>query len=356
MLALVAAGFAVQTTQSASAIGFSTFNALHFEINYFDHGFVRRALVGTVFQVVPDAWRTVAIIGFGWALVVALALVVVWLLHALRARLPRDQCWLLAVLWIAAPFTFLNFGYDFARLDQLNLLLLALSLCLVYRGHGLALALISATGLLIHEAYLFYGLAPVLAYAWVRYRAVPSSTSARVLFWPLVAALATLSAIAFAGRYEAGRSSLVQSLGSRLGDPNHNALNVWLRSGLDNPEYVIGRLGHGLFGTPELLAIGGLVLGIVAALIGISFANGRRPDVFVVSPLAVLPLFFFGIDYARWLGLIATLALTVVTTQVLEGRFAGLGVACPRVFYLLLVGVVLLGPLGSVHLLPLWLG
>ena len=357
MLALAGVGFGVQFLLSPSPIGFSSFNALHFEINYLDHGFVRRALVGTLFQAVPDAARSAAILVFGWAVIAALAALVAGVLHMLRERMSRDSFRLLALAWIAAPWTFMNLGYDFARLDQLNLLLLALSLWLVYRGRMLWLAPVSVCGLLVHEAYLFYGLIPVLAYGWVRYRSVSSATGLRQLAIPMAAALAMLGTIAVAGRYEPGRARLVESLGSRLADPNHNALNVWLRSGIDNPEYVIARLGQGLFGPFELTAMAGLVLLAMATLIGVAYLAGRWPDAFLLSPLAVLSLFVFGIDYARWTGLIAILALVVTTTRLLDSELHVNRSRCPRYLLVTLAALMILaGPLGTVHLLPLWFG
>ncbi|MES1947070.1 hypothetical protein C84B14_06963 [Salinisphaera sp. C84B14] len=354
MLVFAAAGFGVQYLLSPSPIGLSSFNALHFEINYLDHGFVRRALVGTLFQAVPEAARTNAILVFGWAVIAALAALVTAVLHVLHSRMSGDSLRLLAMLWIAAPWTFLNFGYDFARLDQLNLLLLALSLWLVYRNRVIWLALVSVFGLLIHEAYLFYGLTPVLAYGWVRYRAASATTACRRLALPIAAALTTLATIALIGRYEPGRARLIESLKPRLADPNHNALNVWLRSGLENPEYVVARLGHGLFGALELVAMAGMVLVTAAALVGLSYANDRRPDPFLLSPLAVVPLFCFGIDYARWAGLIAILALVVVTTRLLDGKFYVQHGRHSAYLYGGLCLALLAGPLGTVHALPLW--
>ncbi|MES1939826.1 hypothetical protein T5B8_06271 [Salinisphaera sp. T5B8] len=354
MLVFAAVGFGVQFVLSPSAPGFSSFNALHFEINYLEHGFVRRALVGTLFQAVPEAARTPAIVVFGWVVIAVLAGLVTRLLYVLRRRMDRDQFRLLAVLWIAAPWTFMNLGYDFARLDQLNLLLLALSLYLVYRNRIVWLTVVSVAGLLIHEAYLFYGLIPVLAHAWVRYRPVSLATAVVRLAWPVAAGLATLVTIALAGRYEPGRAALIDSLGTRLADPNHNALNVWLRSGLDNPHYVLARLDQGLFGAAELLVMAALVLAAVAVVIGFARTNGRSADPFILSPLAVLPLFCFGIDYARWMGLIAILSLTVVTTRLLDGGFGQSRPLSARHTGLALLGMALAGPLGSVHLLPLW--
>ena len=354
MVVFAALGFGVQHVLSPSALGFSSFNALHFEINYLEHGFVRRALVGTLFQGVPEVLRTPAIVVFGWVVIAALAGLVTRLLYVLRRRMDRDRVRLLAMLWIAAPWTFMNLGYDFARLDQLNLLLLALSLYLVYRNRIIWLTLASVAGLLIHEAYLFYGLIPVLAYAWVRYRPISVATALGRLAGPVVAALVTLGTIALAGRYEPGRAALIDSLDTRLADPNHNALNVWLRSGLDNPHYVLARLDQGLFGAAELLSMAALVLAAVAVPIGFARANGRSVDPFILSPLAVLPLFCFGIDYARWVGLIAILSLTVVTTRLLDGGFGEAGALRADYAGFAVLGLALAGPLGSVHLLPLW--
>ncbi|ROO24753.1 hypothetical protein SAOR_14235 [Salinisphaera orenii MK-B5] len=335
---------------------FSGFNALHFHVDYVAHGFVRRGLVGTLLSPLPDPVRGIAALAFGVAVAAGLIAVMTRMLRTARACLAPADARGLTALVVASPATFLAFGYDFARYDQLNLLLAAAAVWLVRRQRVWAAAAVCVLALLVHEAFLFYGVPLVLAAAGAAAHAsdaAPAAQFRRALTRGapvLVACVPTVAVIMVFGRYEPGHDALAASLAEHLTPANRNALFVWLRDSDAAAGYVAGRLGQGLFSPLEVGLLMATVGGIVAAFVATYRANARRLDLWALVPLGVLPLFAVGVDYARWLGVAWMLALAVVVLQVRDGRFTRLPRGLSGRWPWLLA---LAGPLGTVGGLPL---
>jgi len=352
----MAAGFAVQyglaalASSGAGAPLFSTFNAAHFEVGYFHQGFIKRGLIGTLFTGFDSAARFTAVVAFNLLVLAGFAGLVAGVLAACRPRIEHHSFRLLAALWIVAPAGAINLGYDFARLDHVNFLLLGASLLALGHGRVAWAALFTVLALLIHEAFLFYGVPFLLAAVW------RSGTASRRLV-PMISLLgATVASSVLLwqwGRFEAGRAALVASADGRI-NPSHNVLNVWLRPLSANLRYVGERWAQGLFSLVELGLFAVFAASAMTLLIAVYRANRRPLDGLAATPLAVLPLFVLGIDYARWLALFWLVVVAIITHGVVTQRFTRLlGPTASRASVALLAAGLLLGPLGSVHLFPL---
>lgn len=356
---LLAVGFGVQFVAALAAGDlrvFSGFNALHFHVDYVTHGFVRRGLVGTLLWPFPEAVRGMVALVFGVAVAAGLVAVATGTLRAVRVHLAPAAARGLSALVVASPASFLAFGYDFARYDQLNLLLAAAAVWLVRRQRVWAAAAVCVLALLVHEGFLFYGVPLVLAAVGMAANAPGAALPAQlrralIRGAPVLAvSVVTVAAVMVHGRYEPGHDALAASLAEHLTPTNRNALFVWLRDSDAAAGYVAGRLRQGLFSPLEVGLLAATAGGIAVALVAVYRANARRLDLWALVPLGVLPLFAVGVDYARWLGLAWVLALAVVMLQMREGRFTRLprGLAGRWPWLLALAG-----PLGTVGGLPL---
>ncbi|WP_353250866.1 hypothetical protein [Salinisphaera sp. T31B1] len=333
---------------------FSSFNAAHFQLDYLAQGFIKRGLAGTLLAAFDGAERRTLAIAIAVAALLALCAVLAIVLWACRRRLARADFRLLAALWLALPTGVINLGYDIGRLDHLNLLLLVAALAAQRRGQGLWVCMTSVLALLIHEAYLFYGLPLLMADALSRPR--PSGpTRARcepgVWIHGLVV-VATLAVLWGWGRFEPGRAALIQSLDGRV-PAAHNVLNVWLRSLAENLGYVGERWAQGLFAPSELLLFGVLIGTALGLAWSVARLNRQSLDMRWFASLAVLPLFALGVDYARWVALFWTVSLAAITLGVLDGRFTRL--YPPRLAGIVTTAAIAslaLGPVGSVHAFP----
>ena len=367
IVGVIAAGFAVQyglagaasrgqPTIDASAL-FSSFNAAHFQPNYVDQGFIKRGLIGTLFRPLPDAIHHVAVIVFNVVALVSLAILLVCVLLSCRRRIDCSGFILLASLWIAAPAGVINLGYDFGRLDHVNIVLLALSL-IALRTERLAVGAVLAclstvAALLVHEAYLFYGLPLLIALGLLRFDSRSRYPRLAPAIGIAVSAILTLFALWRWGRYEGTRSGFVAGLDGAL-DPSHNVLHVWSRSLAENLAYVGARLSNGLFTIAEIMAVVALALAMLMLLVAVYRGNRVRLDLAVLAPLAVLPLFVLGIDYARWVALLWLMVVTIITHGVATGRFERLLEPPANVgLTVVLAASLSLGPIGTVHLFPL---
>lgn len=353
-LAIVAHG---QSGSDGAAPLFSSFNAAHFLPNYLEQGFIKRALIGTLFTPWSGAAQAVAVIGFNIAVLVTLAVFIARILAVCSPQIDRSGRVLLAALWVGAPAGVINLGYDFGRLDHVNFILLGMSLVALHLRARIwpiaPVCICTITALLVHEAYLFYGVALLMAVALVGvdspafYRRLERSA------WIGLSAVLTLLVLWRWGRYEAGRAAFVASLDGAV-EPSHNVLHVWFRSLPENLAYVGARLSQGLFKTTELGLFVGLLIAMFALLIAIYRANNRRLDLAALAPLGVLPLFALGVDYARWTALFWLAIVTIITHGVATGRFQRLLDARVNVGLAVVIGAsMLLGPIGTVHLFPL---
>ena len=143
-------------------IGAYTRGAL--SLNYFDHGFIRRGLGGTLLRIIdvsPLAGCVDELLVFHLLLSIWLAIPVVLLVrHALREN--RASGTWLAILLAASPQLFLAWGGDIGRIDMFVAGCLAWGILALVQGSLWAAAASILFGVLAHENTAIYGI-PLLA-------------------------------------------------------------------------------------------------------------------------------------------------------------------------------------------------
>lgn len=130
--------------------------------NYFDHGFVRRGLGGTLLELLGGPAGLAGPVLFHILSALAIALVMIAMLRRMAPHVPRENLIFFGVVATLGPQFFLAWAFDIARTDMLIGALRGLAVLALLRERATLAALLLAAGLLMHEASLIVGL-PLLA-------------------------------------------------------------------------------------------------------------------------------------------------------------------------------------------------
>ncbi len=161
----------------------------HYEINYFEYGFVKRALLSNVFALFHGQRWVDATLVFNLIFDAALAA----LAAVFLARLWRETRWPTAAVFTAATlfgsFGLINLGSDIGRFDFALLVMLVGSMWWIGRGAAIGPALVTAAALLIHEIYFFIGVPILVAYTLDRLRDAGRLQAREIgrQLWPMAA-------------------------------------------------------------------------------------------------------------------------------------------------------------------------
>ncbi|MDF0594632.1 hypothetical protein [Psychromarinibacter halotolerans] len=283
MVALSCAMFAAGAAERVAAMlrdgGPDTWRAFyltHYAVNYIDHGFAKRAVVGTVLRPLVSVLPTAGVVAVMLVLAAAALLALVLLLDralphdaAPGALVNRLRC---AVA--VGPLGAVQAGFEAGRFDPFLYLLLALALWAVARHRAWLAGAVCAVAILLHEGFAVFGVPLVLAGGWAlgqRRRLVPPL---------LLAGIAALAVLLF------GNSEVAEQTAAGI------AGHVWGRGLLDP------NLGLAVW-QYALLALYWAALGAVLA----AMYRGRRPDLLVLAAVCPLVLNVVGWDVSRWVAL-----------------------------------------------------
>ncbi len=254
-----------------------------YAVNWVEHGFAKRAVVGTVLHPVLRTFDNPETAIFWLMVALTLASVVALIVLTEHALPHRDGDAFTALLRCALAVGSagaVQVVHDYGRFDALNLLVLILGIRLVLRGRTIAAAVCVAVGILIHEGFALYGAPLVLAVGWHAMRG--RGALQRLLPLGVATVLPALAVWLW------GNSPSAAALDIGTGG------YVWAR-GTFQP------------GAPDNWAEAlGLVLcwGAVLVLVGHVFRGGHRlREPLFWAALAPIALCLFGIDLGRWLTL-----------------------------------------------------
>lgn len=310
----------------------------HYEINYFEYGFVKRALLSNVFVLFHGQRWVDATLAFNLIVDAALSALAALFL----ARLWRETHWPTAAVFTAATlfgsFGLINLGSDIGRFDFALLVMLAGSMWWIGRGAAIGPALVTTAALLIHEIYFFIGVPILVAYTLDRLHDA-GRLQARAIgrqLWPMaVAVVATGLALTLWGRYEPGYDALAHRFG-RFVFPA--AVKVWTRPLDANFALVDDYWRYGIYSMFDMVCEAVVWL-VILALMTVLHRARRASVLLLFAPLSVLPLYGLGTDYARWCKLGFALLLIAVAFVVRDRRLAE-GTLDRPVVRLLVLGLV----------------
>lgn len=309
-------------------------NLTHYHVDYFQFGFLRRALVGTIllpiFSVFPDGGLAEYAILLGADAAIALVLAVLVARIFLRPHITNPNKRLIALICLIAPVGFVQLGYDAGRLDHVNFLLFVAAMRLVVLGQVLGAAFLSVAMLLVHEAALFYALPVVVAFA---HASTKSVASVLVIGVPAVLCASALALWGTAGA----------DLAPALPENANIAAGVWSRNLLEPARG---------FGPLHYIITLYLTFAALVFLRRHYKANAQAPDLLFAAPFAVLALFALGVDYGRWTHVLFVSVLAVIACAPHLGRKAEVELTPVSIKLFLLPWMLPLGPVGIALLYP----
>ncbi|MEM8804092.1 MAG: hypothetical protein AAGF55_16320, partial [Pseudomonadota bacterium] len=283
-----------------------TWTATHWLFSY-EHGFVKRGLVGTLLAQVFDTItiRTVTNLYFGFVgLAVAMLGFLIW--RTLLRTATGPTALVLACFLVTSPGALQQWLGDVGRFDVFGFILICLTFMVVRRAGAtvglVAVSICAALAIFIHEGFLFW-VAPMGLAFWVWQHSpkrcnLVLATGALVC---LVGLTAWVSGTSYSDRFafDDAKSELQERAEFTV---NQRSLMVHYRSFAENISYTTERA----WTSDRLL---GQVLGaayLVFMALWLFAGNwNRRIAVLLVAcvgPLGLLPL---GHDLARWFAMIA---------------------------------------------------
>ncbi len=279
----------------------------------------------------------------------------------------RRAAWFLPfmLVFIFSPGTALQMGADYARFDQINLLLTLVALMALLSAEGerggvalarvLLVATILVAGMLIHEAYLFIFAPIIMALCYQRVAA------GRMPRYALpVCAAAILGALFAIIKFGFAEPAVIQSMSASMQAiaPDYDTqltLRVWDRRLVESLAYTIS-LYFKLKYLVQVLVLS-LPIGLYAFwLYRLAYTPGLSREYLLVllSPAAIAPMYIIGCDFPRWSGMVVVLLFLVFVIMLHDDK-----VRLPDKKYLsaktivpiLAVGL-LVGPVGVSEVFP----
>ncbi len=306
----------------------------YFLFNYGDLGFAKRALLGTILNLDPaTTTRDASFQLIALAILLGFAL----LLGLLASAAP----WSVRILLLASPAVFVQAGFDLARIDHLNyILVLAILLS------GSKFAILAAPALpLFHEGAILIHLPLLLAAHWLMHGQTRALVVAAALSGVSIVAVATV------GRLDPDIdvAALYPALDRRMWElfetvgGNIRATATWL-----------SLAGSMFFATSVVMGVYlALLFAALRKMLPKNAVLGLPIWLVCFTPLAACA---FGSDWGRWFSYVAVNIFILTCVNLLITRNGAIGAGSDRIAKRprdAALAVTLLGPFGSVLPLPL---
>ena len=310
--------------------------------------FLKRGLVGSLFSFFSVPVNPLTVFAFSLG-VVNLIIIILYILSV--SSFPssgRENVFFMFLLaFVFSPATAQQFGNDIGRLDPVILLFMLISIWVALESKTKLLPYFLVTftilALLIHEIYVFIGLPLVLFSLYIR-------SQCRVLLSLYVYLLSAVFFIMLIMLFYGGANIeetvhyLVQSTGL---PQDRYPIAVWTSSLRENIIFTYAKYGE--LKTWITLFKGGMILLPYILLIAFLIRGKkltRSVKLFLISPLAVLPLFIIGIDFSRWIGIMIFNILIMFVIIVRYLKNSNQDVHIPKQLWYILFFIVFTGPIG----------
>jgi hypothetical protein len=322
--------------------GLFSWKLTQFYVSYFDFGFIKRGVVGTllypVFNQIGGQVASAAII-IVFVDFLLFVLLLVLLKRVMEKHFPANSelMKVIKTIIVLSPVGVMQLSYDTGRLDHLNFILAGYALMLLLDRRFVLAGMSVAVGVLVHEAIFLFGF-PVLMAVCLSVIGKNGSLSDRIRPAVGFGLLPVLAAGLVVFRGNSG-----VDLASVLPPSVMQGANAWGRAvfqpslGLSIQQYIV------------LLFY--LVMPYVL-LRKFYQANRLEVDLIFIFALSPLSLFAVGIDYARWTHLAFVSVLIAIFFHVANGRasFSVRELGFPK--FGLFLYVLPLGPIGITRAWP----
>lgn len=309
-------------------------------VNYFDFGFVKRGLIGTLLYPVMRATSDDRLLASAVVVLLDLAIVLAGLVLINRAferepLIDKKIGDVIKFILVFSPVGVMQLSYDVGRFDHVTIVLAVASLFLILRGADFHAGLLLATGILVHEAVFVFAF-PVLLATLIAVQSDKSPlrvsvAASRFVILPIACAAAVL----LLGNSDANLSGILPAWAQ-------GGTEVWQR-GLLEPRTDLTGFQY------ALLVFYALAPSVF--LMHFYRSNALPLDGLFLAPWCAFLLFALGIDYSRWCHLLFVSNCLVVIFHLMQGR-SELKTDSRVVNALFFAYVLPLGPLGTDDLLP----
>lgn len=312
--------------------GIISYHATTYSVNYFDHGFTKRGLVGSIVWLLPAVdYRLVA-----YVINVAAFLAIVLIVHRGLRRVSSETTSDILKAFIAiSPFTAFQLGYELGRLDIISILLLLVALRSLLKRDFRIVLMLAVAGILTHEAFAVFA-APFLLAAMLTKRrldGVRGIVSFTLPQMTLYAATCTAVSIYIA---VFGNSSKV------VGILPGGGAEAWRR-----PLFQVGEK----LSWVDIAIVFSILAILYVWFVKIYAFNRSRLDVLFLSTIAPLGLLVLGWDYPRWSALLfVVMACAVFFNNVERGWI----IDSDQLKYGMFLFLIPLGPVGFLTAFPVW--
>ena len=313
-------------------------NIGHYAVNYTDFGFVKRGLVGSLYNLINGSFSQESLLLFQSLFILFLILIT----HFFFSKLNLKKSFIY-ILFIVSPATFLQFSSDLGRFDPILVSIFMLSV--IYRSSPVLFVIFSIFGILTHEIYTF----ALLPSAFILYLServklvslkeiIVESIKSNILYILITLILV----VVLLGSYEPGYEQIIKVFSNSELPPAYVEyhtkgmtgwpLEIWTTPLLDSFIFTSQKLTLSL-STIYMVFVYLFIL-IYFHLIGVNF---KKPRYYLIL-LSSFPMFLLGTDWGRWLAFIyiSIFVIFIVTERDKAGRISNK--------YLLLFS--LYGPLG----------
>lgn len=310
-------------------------------INYFDLGFVKRGLIGTLLYPImrttgDDRFLATAIVVLLDLAVVLAGLILIKLAfdrEPLRGKRISDA---IKFILVFSPVGVMQLSYDIGRFDHVTMALAAASLLLILRNSNFYAGSLLGIGILVHEAVFVFALPVLLLILMTVHNEdkSPFRTSVSAATFSIIP-IACAAMVFLFGNTDADLSSILPAWVDR-------GREVWQRSLLEPSTDLTGIQ----YATLAFYALAPFVF-----LMHFYRSNRLPLDGLFLAPWCTFLLFALGIDYSRWCHLLFVSISLVVMFHFMRGRFE-LKTDSRLVNALFFAYALPLGPLGTDDLLP----
>ncbi|WP_316155527.1 hypothetical protein [Cupriavidus sp. BIC8F] len=319
---------------------FLSWRLTQYYVNYFDFGFVKRGLLGTllypIFHTIggnkPLAVAMIILLDFA---IVFGGLALIKIAFDRESRFGTTLKDVIKCLIVFSPVGIMQLSYDAGRFDHVNMILVMASLVLMLKGHNVLAGVLLGLGVLVHEAVFVFGLPVLLAIGVATNKHKPIFNIAGALLKPAVIPSVCAISVAILGNSDV-------SFAAALPPGFDRGSMVWQR-GLLEPATNLSLIQYAVLAFYALTPC--------VFLTHFYRSNALRLDLVFFATLSTFALFALGTDYARWCQLILFSNLIVVVFHSMSGK-SDLKITSRMLNFLFILYALPLGPIGVDSVLP----
>ena len=333
--------------------GVADFIQLHYMFNY-GAEFLKRSLTGHMFYLLGLSSSDIAIWVNSWLIaLIAIAMLYLFISRFKPSTDNQQNLWFL-IYFAISPATISHIAYDLGRYDQLNLVLMLMSVALVTKKYRLGASLIAAIGVFVHEGFFFLCLPLLVAITIAESERQSLLVGIKMAVLP---SLAMLIVFIFGNPETFTESDLRIIFLERFPNIDRTALRGGIAAMFQefdqvflNTLQIYRRPGKWLY-----FIAGGTYFVAVCALYWQFYRKVKQPELrlVLISPFASAVLFLVAVDYFRWIALICLNMFLAYSYCSHKMQRLNLADSHPSILLKFTALFVFLGPLGCIVAFPL---